>query len=102
MQREPFEFSTLVENFRSPAVLLRRRFDIAQHGADVNRLAEIAAKIFTELLHAKNFTQSRGDAKKFLMRISWINTDDLTANHAKYANKTKTVFPFRVFGVFRG
>ncbi len=36
MQREPFETALLVENFLNPAVLLCRRFDIAQHGADVN------------------------------------------------------------------
>jgi hypothetical protein len=34
---------------------LRRRFDIAQRGADVNRLAVVAAVIFAELLHAENF-----------------------------------------------
>ena len=57
MQREPFEFARLVKNFRSPAVRLRRRRDRAQPGADVNRLTMIAAVIFAELLHAKNFTQ---------------------------------------------
>jgi hypothetical protein len=36
-----------------------------QRGADVNRLATIAALIFAEFLHAENFTQRRGDAKKF-------------------------------------
>ena len=40
-------------------------FDIAQHGADVNGLAEIATKVFSELLHEENLTQRRGDAKKF-------------------------------------
>ena len=64
MQREPFESAGLVENFRRPAVLLRRRFDFAQHGADVNRLAVIAAMIFAELLHAENFTQRAASAKK--------------------------------------
>jgi hypothetical protein len=48
----------------------RRWFDLAQHGADVNRLAMIAAVIFSELLHAENFTQSREDAKKILQPIS--------------------------------
>jgi hypothetical protein len=46
-------------------------------GADVNRLAEIAAKIFAELLHAENFTQRREDAKKFLTRISRISTNPI-------------------------
>jgi hypothetical protein len=32
-------------------MLLRRQLDITQHGADVNRLAEIFAKIFAESLH---------------------------------------------------
>ena len=63
MKREPFEFSRVMKNFRSPAVLLRRRFDVAQHGANINRLAEIAAKIFTEFLHAENFTQRREGGK---------------------------------------
>src|SRR5207244_974881 len=36
-----------------------------QHGADVNRLAVIAAVIFSELLHAENFTQRRQNANKF-------------------------------------
>jgi hypothetical protein len=75
-------------------------FPHARHGADVNRLAVVAAVIFAELLHAENFTQSRQGAKKFLTRISRINTDVLTANHAKYANGIPN--HFRVFSVFRG
>jgi len=68
-------------------MLLRRRFDVAQHGADVNRLAVVAAVIFAELLHAENIMQlvapkcneggSRGDAKKFLRRISRINANEV-------------------------
>ena len=56
---------------------LRGGLDVAQHGADVNRLAVIAAVIFTELLHAENFTQRRADAKKFLTRIPRINTNSI-------------------------
>ena len=44
---------------------LRRPFDVAQHGANVNRVAVVAAMVFAELLHAENFTQKRQDAKKF-------------------------------------
>ena len=51
MQREPFEFSGFVKNFGSPAVRLRRGLDVAQHGADVNRLAVVAAVIFAEPFH---------------------------------------------------
>ena len=57
MQREPFEFTGFMKDFRNPAVRLRRRRDRAQPGADVNRLAMVAAVIFAELLHAENFTQ---------------------------------------------
>ena len=41
-----------------------RQFDLAQHGTDVNCLAVVTAVIFTELLHAENFTQRRQNAKK--------------------------------------
>ena len=77
MEGEPFETVLLVESFRRPALLLGRNFDVAQHGADVNRLAVVAAVIFAELLHAENFTQSRPDARKFLTRISRIDTDSI-------------------------
>ena len=99
-----------MKNFRSPAVRLRRKLDVAQDSADVNRLAVVAAKIFAKLLHVENIMQvvapkcneggSRQDAKKFLTRISRINTDVLTAKYAKYANKAKTVFPFVYFVYF--
>ena len=75
MQLMPFETILLVENFRSPAIRLRGGYDLAQHSVDVNRLAVVAAVIFAKLLHAENLTQSRQDAKKFLTRISRINTD---------------------------
>jgi hypothetical protein len=58
-------------------MLLRGGFDVAQDGADVNRLAVVATMIFAELLHAENFTQRRGDAKKFLTRIARINTNSI-------------------------
>ena len=45
---------------------LRGGFDLAQHGAEVNRLAVVAAVVLAELLHAENFPQSRADARKFL------------------------------------
>ena len=53
-----------MKNFRSPAVPLRRHFDLAQHGAEVNRLAVVAAVILVGLWHAENFTQRRADAKQ--------------------------------------
>ena len=46
MQREEVEFALLTERFGSPTVLPRHGFDVAQHGADVNGLAVIAAVIF--------------------------------------------------------
>lgn len=65
MECQPFEFASFLKNFRSPTVRLRRRFDLAQHGAGINRLAVIATVIFAELLHVENFTQSRTNAKNF-------------------------------------
>ena len=64
MEGGPFEFAAFVKNFRNPVVPLSRRFDIAQHGADVNRLAAIATVIFAKPFHAENFTQRRQDAKQ--------------------------------------
>lgn len=46
-------------------MLLRRDFDVAQDGADVNRLAVVTTVIFAKLFHAENFTQRRKNAKKF-------------------------------------
>jgi hypothetical protein len=58
-------------------VLLRGGFDIAQDGADVNRLAAVTVVIFAEPFHAENFAQRRKDAKKFLTRIPRINTNSI-------------------------
>ena len=65
-----------------PAGFLCGDGDVAQHGADVNRLAVVAAVIFAELLHAENIMQlvapkcneggSRPDAKKFLAIMSLV------------------------------
>ena len=38
-------------------MLLRGGLDVAQHGADVNRLAVVAPVIFAEFLHAENIMQ---------------------------------------------
>src|ERR1019366_1998340 len=51
MQRAQFEFAGAVKNFRSPAMLWCRNFDLAQHGADVNRLAEVTIFVLTEREH---------------------------------------------------
>lgn len=77
MQGEQFLAADPVEEIRSPAALQRGRFDVAQHGVDVNRLAVVAAVVFTELLHAGNFTQKCEDAKNFQTRtaqtfMDWI------------------------------
>jgi hypothetical protein len=37
-------------------VLLRRGFDVAQDGADINRLAVVTAVIFAKPLHDLRFT----------------------------------------------
>ena len=68
MQRGPFKIAVRVKNFRSPAVLPRGGFDLAQHGVEGNRLAVVAAVIFAKFLHAENFTQSCADAKEFSAR----------------------------------
>jgi hypothetical protein len=58
----------LVKNFRRPAVLPSRHFNVIQHGAKINCLAMVAAVIFAELLHAENFRQSCENAMKFYYR----------------------------------
>ena len=73
MKGEQVEFALSPKHLRSPAVLSRGGFDFAPDGADVNRLAAIAAEIFTKLLHAENFTQRCEEAKKFLARIAGID-----------------------------
>jgi len=65
MEGEQVEIALSSKSLGGPAVLLRRGFDVAQDGADVNRLAAVTVVIFAELLHAENFTQRRKDAKKF-------------------------------------
>ncbi len=44
-------------------MLLRRRFNRAQHCAEVNRLAVVAAQIFSKFLHAENLSQNLKKAK---------------------------------------
>jgi len=51
MRGVPFELAVGVEGFSSPAGLRRGRFDLAQPGADVNRLAVIGAVVFVQSLH---------------------------------------------------
>lgn len=77
MEGEQVEIALPPKRLECPAMLLRGGFDVAQDGADVNRLAVVATMIFAELLHAENFTQRRGDAKKFLTRIARINTNSI-------------------------
>ena len=50
LEGEPLEFAGFVENLRSPTVLLCGSFDLAQDGADVDRLAVITTVIFTKPL----------------------------------------------------
>ena len=69
MEGKQVKFTLLPKCLGGPAVLLGGDFDFAQDSADVNRLAMVAVVIFTELLHAENFTQRREDAKKFLTRL---------------------------------
>jgi hypothetical protein len=56
MEGEQVEIALLAECLGGPAVLLRGDFDIAQDGADVNRLAAVTAVIFTEPFHNLRFT----------------------------------------------
>ena len=77
MEGGQVEIALPPKRLECPAMLLRGGFDVAQDGADVNRLAAVAAVIFAKLLHAENFTQRRRDAKKFLTRIARINTNSI-------------------------
>ena len=52
MQGEQVERVLLTKRLDSPAVLLRRNFDVAQDGANVNRLAVVTAVIFAKPFHA--------------------------------------------------
>jgi hypothetical protein len=65
MQRGQFEIINRVENLRQPTLTGGSAFDLAEHSADIHRLAAVAAVIFTEFLHAENFPQSRRNAKQF-------------------------------------
>lgn len=67
MEGEQVEFALLPKYLGGPAVLLCGGFDVAQNGADVNRLAVVATMIFAKLFHAENFTQRRENAKKFYL-----------------------------------
>ena len=51
MEGEQVEFVLLPKCLGGPAVLLRGGFDVAQDGADVNRLAVVTAVIFVEPFH---------------------------------------------------
>ena len=55
MQCEPIKIFCRMKKFGSPAMLFGGGFNLTQRGADVNRLAVVAAVIFAELLHAENF-----------------------------------------------
>ena len=66
MEGGQVEIALPPKRLECPAMLLRGGFDVAQDGADVNRLAVITAVIFAELLHVENFTQRRRDAKKIV------------------------------------
>ena len=65
-------------------MLLRADFDVAQHGADVNRFAVVTAVIFTQSFHAENFMQRRKNAKKFIR---------LPAGRFQNAGKSLRTFP---------
>ena len=51
MEGEQVEFVLLSICLGGPAVLLCGGFDVAQDGADVNRLAVVTAVIFIQTLH---------------------------------------------------
>ena len=65
MQCEPFEIARVVKNARTPAVLLRRRFDRTQNGVDINGFTVVAVMVFAESLHDGSFRQSDTAAKYF-------------------------------------
>ena len=61
-----FEIGRFIKMFHRPAEVMRRRFNVAQCGMNINRFTEITAEIFAEFLHVENFTQRREDAKKII------------------------------------
>ena len=92
MQRGPFKIAVRVKNFRSPAVLLRRSFNLAQHGAEGNCLAVIAAVIFAKFLHAENFTPSRKEANKLSARTIYFFARSRPANNVSRLFKLASDF----------
>ena len=72
MQCEQSQVAGFVKQFGGPTVRLRGGLDIPQHGADVDRLAVVAAMISAELLHVENFMQTRKNAiKYYVTRGAW-------------------------------
>ena len=60
--REPIEVSIGVEYLRFPACRLRCDLDLAEDGANVNRLAKVAVVVFPEFLHGRSFRERGGVA----------------------------------------
>jgi hypothetical protein len=66
LQGQPFEITSLVEDLRSPAILLRRGFEVTQHGANINRFAEVCTLVFAESLHGQLQAEGREGRKGFV------------------------------------
>src|ERR1035441_1622546 len=92
MQRGPFKIAVRVKSFRSPAVLPRGGFDLAQHGVEGNRLAVIGAVIFAKFLHAENFTPSRKEANKLSARTIYFFARSRPANNVSRLFKLASDF----------
>jgi hypothetical protein len=73
----------------------RLRNLFAQHGADVNRLAVVAAVIFAGLLHAENFTQKHKNAKKFytLTDLPFPEIQQIVANFPTRSSRVSGLVP---------
>ena len=66
MEGEQVEFVLLPKCLGGPAVLLRGGFDVAQDGADVNRLAVVTAVVFIQALHGDILLRMRGLTREFI------------------------------------
>jgi hypothetical protein len=92
VQREPFETGRLVKNVLTfQPCDSRGGFDFFQHGADVNRLAVVAAVIFAETLQVGCFQclirRSQARARDQPLRAS-IMTKSPTTTRSRQSQST--------------
>ena len=66
MEGEQVEFILFPKPLGGPVVLLGGSFDVAQNGADVNRLAVVTAVVFIQALHGNILLRMRGLTRGFI------------------------------------